>query len=299
MEIKFKKFSNMNSGKIFLKRVITLITGLVLILPVASYAQDGQALFKGNCGACHRVGGGRLVGPDLSGITTKRTKDWLMKWTKSSTAFIASGDADAKAIFAEYNNMPMPDQKLSDDELTAIFTYIDSKSAVATTTDTAKAEAPKADASLTATAADIAMGRNLFVGRVPFTNGGPACISCHNINYKDMVPGGLLAKDLTTSHSRLGGDAGLQGILGAPPFPAMTQSYKDRAITEKEIANIIAFLAKVDKDKPNQVVSEMNPLLYGGAFGLCVLLVFIFILWFARKKHTTKKDIYDRQLKSY
>ncbi|MCC6690916.1 MAG: hypothetical protein IT235_05230, partial [Bacteroidia bacterium] len=129
-------------------------------------------------------------------------------------------------------------------------------------------------------------------------NGGPACISCHNVNYAGVIPGGLLAKDLTTVYSRLGGDAGLLGMLGAPPFPAMAQAYKDRPITEQEIAAITAFFNKVDRDKPNQIVAKTNPLLYGGFAGAATLLVFIFVIWYRRKKYSVKKEIYDRQLKS-
>ncbi len=297
---KSKTFSNMHSGKNFSKSILASALGFIFLFPISSYAQDGEAIFKNTCGACHTIGKGRLVGPDLSGVTTKRSETWLLTWVKSSTAFIASGDADAKTIFTQFNNIPMPDQKLSDAEMKAVFTYISGKSPVTSaTTDTSKAAEPKADASLTASAADIEMGKEIFLGKVRLTNGGPACLSCHNVNYVDMMPGGLLAKDLTNVHSRLGGDAGIQGILGAPPFPAMTQAYKDRAITDKEIAAIIAFLSKVDKDKKNEVASTMDPLLYGGSFGLCLLLVIIFVLWFVRKKVTVKKNIYDRQLKSY
>lgn len=287
----------------FIKKIakskLSLVLGLTFLFPLSTFAQEGQDLFKNNCGACHTVGKGRLVGPDLAGITTKRSEAWLLSWVKSSTAFIASGDADAKAIFAQFNNIPMPDQKLSETEMKSVFAFIASKSSAATTaTDTSKVVA-QVDASLTASAADVEMGKGIFLGSVRLTNGGPACISCHNVNYEGMMPGGLLAKDLTNAHSRLGGDAGIQGILGAPPFPAMTQSYKDRAITEKEIAAIIAFLSKVDKDKKHEVASTMDPLLYGGTFGMCILLVVIFVLWFVRKKFTVKKAIYDRQLKSH
>ena len=35
----------------------------------------GQALFVKTCGGCHTVGKGRRVGPDLTGVTTRRTRD--------------------------------------------------------------------------------------------------------------------------------------------------------------------------------------------------------------------------------
>lgn len=282
-----------------ISRLAVVAGCMILYLSNEAIAQDGEKIFKQNCGVCHRVGGGRMVGPDLMGVTTKRSEEWLMKWTKGSQAFIKSGDPDAKAIFDEFSGVVMPDQgHLPDGDIKAIFAFIASKNAPATASvDTVKKEVVP-DASNNATPEEIERGKNIFIGSYALSNGGPACISCHNVNYTGVIPGGLLAKDLTTVYNRLGGDAGLQGILGAPPFPAMTQAYKDRPITEQEIAAITAFLNRVDKDKANQQVATVNPMLYGGFAGASALLVFIFIIWYRRKKHTVKKNIYDRQLKS-
>lgn len=281
-------------------RLATFATCFLFSLSIGSIAQNGETVFKQNCGVCHKVGGGRMVGPDLMGVTSRRSEEWLMKWTKASQALVKSGDADAKAICDEYNGMVMPDMgHIPDADLKAVFTFIASKSAAPTvaTADTTTNEV-STTSSNNATPEEIEMGKNIFMGSLALANGGPACISCHNVNYTGVIPGGLLAKDLTTVYSRLGGDAGLQGMLGAPPFPAMTQAYKNKAMTEQEIAAITAFLNKVDRDKSNQQVATMNPLLYGGTVGTTTLLLLIFAVWFRRKKHTVKKDIYDRQIKS-
>lgn len=84
----------------------------------------GEKLFKANCAACHSVGDNKLVGPGLKGINDKRKEEWLIKWIKNSAELIASGDADAKAIFEEFNKVPMPAQAVSDDEIKAILAYI-------------------------------------------------------------------------------------------------------------------------------------------------------------------------------
>lgn len=282
------------------KCVAAIFAGCFVFASLGVNAQDGATIFKQKCSACHKIGEGKFVGPDLIGVTTKRSESWLLQWVKSSATFIASGDKDANAIFKEFNGMAMPDMALSDAELKGVFSFIASKSpgAVSASADTVKKAPPAPDASLTATPAQIEDGRNIFLGSNALANGGPACISCHNVNYSGVIPGGLLAKDLTSVHSRLGGDAGLMGILGAPPFPAMTQAYKNKPLTDQEIASLIAFLNKVDKDTTNQVASTMNPLAYGGIIGMCGLLVLIFGMWFVRKKNTVKKDIYDRQIKS-
>ncbi len=295
-----KKFESMCAQKRSIKKLTALIT-CVIFSSTAMLAQDGEAVFKQNCGVCHKVGGGRLVGPDLLGVTSKRSEEWLMKWTKGSQAFIKSGDPGAKAIFDEFGGVVMPDQgHLADADIKAIYAFIAGKSTAAPTTASAEAEKKEVvpDASNNATPEEIEKGKNIFIGSIALSNGGPACISCHNVNYSGVIPGGLLAKDLTTVYSRLGGDAGLQGMLGAPPFPAMAQAYKDKTITPEEIAAIAAFFNKVDKDKTNQQVATMNPLLCGGIAGACSLLILILIIWNSRKRHTVKKEIYNRQIKS-
>lgn len=295
MKIKAKTFFTMNPYR----GMSLLLAGCFITWAMTLRAQDGEAIFKQKCSACHKIGEGKFVGPDLKDVTSKRSEEWLLKWIKSSQTLIASGDKDALAIYNEYNKMAMVDFDLPDTDIKAILSFIASKSggAVLATADSTKApHAP--DASLSATPAQIEEGKNLFMGGTAFVNGGASCISCHNVNYTGVIPGGLLAKDLTTAHSRMGGDAGLMAILNAPPFPAMTQAYNGKPLTAQEMAALTAFLYTVDKDKANQTVSTMNPLLYGGTAGTFTLFVLIYLVWIVRKKNTVKKAIYERQVKS-
>jgi len=273
----------------------SIIASLLLFLSVPLMAQNGQELFETNCSACHTVGGGRLVGPDLQGVTSLRSPEWLMKWTKSSQTLIASGDADAKAIFAEFGELIMPDQShLPDADITAIYAYIASKGGEAAE----GGGVPVANASDDATPEQIQRGRMLFEGSHRFANGGASCMSCHNVNYANVHPRGLLAKDLTEVYKRMGGDAGLKGILGAPPFPAMAQTYTDHPLTEQEIADLIAFLRTVSDQSAKQQAASFNPLLMGGGIGVCCVFLLILVIWFKRKRFSVKADIFNRQIKS-
>ena len=38
------------------------------------------------CNTCHRVGGGNLIGPDLAGVTQRRSEKWLTTWLKDPAA---------------------------------------------------------------------------------------------------------------------------------------------------------------------------------------------------------------------
>ena len=267
-------------------------------------AQDGEAVFKKTCSACHTVGGGRLVGPDLIGVTNKRSEDWLIQFIKSSQTLIKSGDADAKAIFEEYNQIMMPDQNVSDAEIKSILAFIASKSPAAANEETAakeevaieevKEETPKKEV----TPLDIEEGMALFTGSTSFENGGPSCLSCHNVDNDNIVGGGLLAKDLTNVYQRIG-EAGIQGILNAPPFPAMADSYKERELTEDEIFKLTAFLKHADEEALYQHHRNYNSVfVFGGGFGLFGLLIIIFIVWFNRKQKSVKESIFKRQIKS-
>jgi mono/diheme cytochrome c family protein len=281
---------------------IIVVCSLILCFMISPITgQDGKTLFKDKCASCHSIGKGRLVGPDLKGVTSKQSIDWLIKWTKASQDLVRSGDPAAKAIFDEFGGVIMPNQDMPDADIKAVFAYIDSQSigkSAVVSADSSKATEVVVNTSDKATPQDIALGEQLFTGTLRLATRGPACISCHNVDYKGMIPGGLLAKDLTTVFSRMGGDVGLQGILGAPPFPAMTAAYKDHPITPEEIGQIIAFLRKVDTDKAMQVAPNNNLLLYSGAGGFCLLILLYSLIWLRRKQFTVKKDIYNRQLKS-
>ncbi|WP_073853381.1 cytochrome c3 family protein [Pontibacter flavimaris] len=91
----------------------------------------GEALFKNNCAVCHSAGSDVIVGPGLQGVTEKRSESWLISWTKNSQALIQSGDADAIAIYNQFNKQAMPSFAFSDDEVKSIFAYIASGQGVA------------------------------------------------------------------------------------------------------------------------------------------------------------------------
>jgi len=66
----------------------------------------GEALFKSLCASCHKRYK-KMTGPALFGVKERRDTEWLYSWIKNSAAMIASGDADAIAIFEEYKKTPM------------------------------------------------------------------------------------------------------------------------------------------------------------------------------------------------
>lgn len=242
----------------------------------------------------------RLVGPDLTGVTERRSEDWVKSFIKNSQAMVKAGDADAVAIFEEFNSIPMTSFPLTDPELTALVGYLDGFGAAKTETAGTTAEVVE-EAPIEYTEEDLANGRSYFQGGMRLSGGGPSCISCHNVTNEEVIPGGLMAKDLTNAFGRMGGHAGVAGILGAPPFPAMTNSYSgSAALTESEIHALAAFLKSADEASDQDVAGlegETSMLLYGFG-GLFIFLILIGITWKGRLKKSVKHDIDKRQLRS-
>ncbi|MBS0307626.1 MAG: multicopper oxidase domain-containing protein [Proteobacteria bacterium] len=85
-------------------------------------AVQGKLDFESKCLACHSIGRGKKLGPDLLGVTKLRSDEWLKKWLKSPEQMLQS-DADAKTLLKEYNNIPMPNQNLSDAEIDRYLKY--------------------------------------------------------------------------------------------------------------------------------------------------------------------------------
>ena len=86
--------------------------------------QKGEQIYKANCTSCHMMTDKVLIGPGLKGVTDRRAKDWLKKWINSSSDFIASGDADAIALYEEYNKVAMPSYYFEDADFEALFAYL-------------------------------------------------------------------------------------------------------------------------------------------------------------------------------
>ncbi len=66
----------------------------------------GRKLFNANCASCHKLDK-RSTGPALGGVEGRRENEWLKKWIRNNAELRASGDADAIAIYEEYNQSNM------------------------------------------------------------------------------------------------------------------------------------------------------------------------------------------------
>ncbi len=119
-------------------RILGLISSLLVLICSATFAQEipkdaaaisaGQALFNGNCKACHRVKQ-KLVGPALGGVEGRVPSiPWVFNWVRNSAKVIASGDEYAVKIYGEYNKSQMTAfSSYTDQQILSILAYIKSE----------------------------------------------------------------------------------------------------------------------------------------------------------------------------
>src|SRR5215470_6347734 len=81
---------------------------VMLSMGTAMAQQDPSIFFKQNCTSCHTVGGGRLVGPDLKDVATRKDRQWLVQFLQSPKAMIDSGDPYAAKLQQEARGVVMP-----------------------------------------------------------------------------------------------------------------------------------------------------------------------------------------------
>jgi nitrite reductase (NO-forming) len=85
-------------------------------------AVNGKVAFESKCLACHSMGLGPKMGPDIAGVTKRRNEEWLARWLKSPEQMLKT-DADAHTMLKQFNNIPMPNQNLTDAEIKQYIAY--------------------------------------------------------------------------------------------------------------------------------------------------------------------------------
>lgn len=92
-------------------------------------AKRGGSLFTGKgCNACHTIGKGKLVGPDLAGVTERRPLDWLRRFIADPLGMMET-DSIAQALLADYGGIKMPGLRLKEQEIEALLHYLEQENA--------------------------------------------------------------------------------------------------------------------------------------------------------------------------
>jgi protein SCO1 len=99
--------------------------------PTQSYAHattlqmtKGSYLFSTRCSACHTIGRGDAVGPDLLGVATSRDRAWLTRFIQMPDKVLAEGDPTARALYARYKEVNMPNLRLGPEDVANIIDHL-------------------------------------------------------------------------------------------------------------------------------------------------------------------------------
>jgi len=91
----------------------------------AELAAKGEGLFKSKtCSTCHAFGA-RITGPDLAGVTSRRTEAWMRKQMLQPEV-MTKEDPIARQLLGQYA-VQMPNLMLKDEEVSALIEYIKQK----------------------------------------------------------------------------------------------------------------------------------------------------------------------------
>ena len=227
--------------------ILAIAAGALWTRPAfAAYdAASAKSIFSKRCTGCHTFGKGPKVGPDLKGVTERRDRPWLLSFIRSSSTMIRSGDRKAVTLFGQFKQERMPDwTDLTPQQVAAILDYF--------AADGPAQKEPDERHASTATAGEIAAGRQLFDGQARFTAGARACVTCHHIRRADGVPGGSLGPDLTTAYFKYQ-DRALTDYLKRPSPVHASQARASAAgtgaagaefLTPQESFDIKAYMAR-------------------------------------------------------
>jgi protein SCO1/2 len=101
-------------------------------------------MFRTRCAACHTIGGGDFVGPDLLGVTEARGREWVTNYILAPDKALAAKDPVAVALFKKYNKVKMPNLHLTPADVKKLIDYFEKQTASAADAGNSSADSTSA-----------------------------------------------------------------------------------------------------------------------------------------------------------
>ena len=89
----------------------------------------GQHLFESRCSACHSVGGGDRIGPDLAGVTERRERAWVARYISAPEKVRAASDPTAAALAKRFPDVRMPNLGLGTQDVSDLLGFLAKRTA--------------------------------------------------------------------------------------------------------------------------------------------------------------------------
>ena len=204
-------------------------SGAAASAETATAASPGQAIFERTCFACHSIGDGPRIGPDLKDVHQRRERDWLVAWIEDPIG-MAQNDPIGQQIFAEWNNVPMAPSFLSEEEINQVIDYV-----IAVSEGTVQMADVGADVPETLTDEEFAQGFDIFFDR---------CAGCHG-----TLRAGATGPNIQPERTTQIGSAALKATL-THGLPGGMPAWGDAGILTDEEINIMARYVQMDPPSP-------------------------------------------------
>ena len=87
-------------------------------------SDKGRYIFATHCAACHTIGHGDKIGPDLLGVSNVRERTWLARFIATPDKVLAEKDPIATALFEKYKQVIMPNLRLAPVDLESLLNFL-------------------------------------------------------------------------------------------------------------------------------------------------------------------------------
>jgi protein SCO1 len=131
------RFSAVDNPRFLAARMGTFL-GWRDLDPGKSYAEakpitvpNGQRLFASKCSACHTIGKGDRLGPDLAGVAARRERAWIARYIQQPDEVLAAGDPIASALYNKYKKIGMPNLRLGSSDVADLVSFLESHAVTA------------------------------------------------------------------------------------------------------------------------------------------------------------------------
>lgn len=200
-------------------------------------ADPGQEIFDRVCFACHSIGEGPRVGPDLKDIHQVREHDWLVRWMRDPLTMTKT-DSIGRAILAQWNNVPMVSPNLNDEEIEQVLDYIIRVSegrTVAASEDLGPVEL---------TPAQFEEGRRIYFDR---------CAGCHG-----TLRAGATGPNIQPERTTQIGTAAIRAILANGTPGGMPPWGRQGILSAEQLTVMAKYVQLPPPDPPQRPLAEIR-----------------------------------------
>ena len=107
-------------------------------VPHIDISNRGRYIFGSQCAACHTVGHGDKIGPDLFGVASVRETEWLRRFITEPDKVIKEKDPIALALYKKYQQVNMPNTRLTKEDVNELVKFLQSQVADPAAKETAE-----------------------------------------------------------------------------------------------------------------------------------------------------------------